>query len=250
MDGLTIYMLGGTSEANRAARHLEGEGYHVVQSVATPLGGMLAAGAVTDVGARDASGLAGSARAAGAAAIVDCTHPFAVEASRAAADAAGMMEVPYLRFTRAGRRLEDSHVIEVDSWGAAVEFLETGGRRALLTIGVRRLDLFTGAGLDLAARVLPLPESVGRCLELGLEPADIIAAQPPHSVDFNRACIRHARASLLVSKDSGIEGGLPQKVEAAAAEGTGVLLISRPREPEAITEIHELARRLRECLKS
>ncbi|HDY69578.1 MAG TPA: precorrin-6A reductase [Actinobacteria bacterium] len=243
-------MLGGTSEANRAARYLEDEGYRVVQSVTTPLGERLAAGAVTEVGARDAAGLAGSATAAGAVAIVDCTHPFAVEASRAAVDAAGMMDVPYLRFTRAGHRQEEPHVIEVDGWPAAVEFMEAGGRRALLTIGVRRLDMFIGAGLDLAARVLPLPESVGRCLELGMEPADIIAAQPPHSVDFNRACIRHARASLLVSKDSGIEGGLPEKVEAAAAEGAGVLLISRPREPEAITGTRELARRLRESLDS
>lgn len=241
----TVYMLGGTSEANLAARHLELQGYRVVMSVATPLGAELAAGAEKEVGPRDASGLAASAAGAGAAAIVDCTHPFAIEASRAARSAAGSIGVPYLRFTRADEPLEGAHIIRVDGWQRAVAYLEGSRKRALLAIGVRNLHLFSQAGLDFAVRILPQPESLGRCRELGIAADDIIAAQPPHDLAFNRCCIRRARASVLVSKDSGREGGLPEKARAAAAEGIELLLISKPGEPDAFTDPRELLAALR-----
>lgn len=245
----TIYMLGGTSEAHLAARHLELQGYRVVLSVATPLGAELAAGIETKVGSRDAAGLAASAAGAGAAAIVDCTHPFAIEASRAARSAAGSIGVPYFRFTRADEPLEGAHIIRVDGWRQALDYLKRSRKRALLAIGVRNLHHFSRAGLDFAVRILPQPDSLGLCRELGIDPDDIIAAQPPHDFDFNRDCIRRARASVLVSKDSGREGGLPEKARAAAAEGIELLLIAKPEEPDALTDPRELLAALRRNIR-
>lgn len=250
MENLTIYMLGGTSEANLAARHLESEGYRVVVSVATPMGAELAAASTVEVGSKDAAGMAESAIEAGAAAIVDCSHPFAVEASRAGQDAAGVANLPYLRFSRVEEPLEASHILCAEGWQQAVNYLSKTRQRSLLTIGVRHLHLFAEAGLDFAVRVLPTADSVGRCRELGINPAEVIAARPPHSTAFNRYCIRRTGVSVLVSKDSGREGGVQEKLEAAAEEGIKLLLISRPKEPAALNSLDGLVEALRQQIYS
>jgi precorrin-6x reductase len=133
----------------------------------------------------------------------------------------------------------------VDRWDEAVARLQEWGQRALLTIGVRKLHVFTDAGIDLVARVLPEPGSLARCRELGLDEGQVIAAVPPHSVGFNRRCISRAAAGVMVSKDSGREGGLPEKAEAAAAEGIRLLVVNRPPEPGAYTDPARLMAALR-----
>lgn len=245
----TILLIGGTTEARQAASGLEELGYRVVVSVATGLGEMFAPGTGVVTGRKDEEELAGEVTRQGACALVDCAHPFALEVHRAARGAAGAAGVPYLRFTRAPAE-GDAGVMRAANWDDAVETLRQRGGRALLTIGVRNLERFVRAGIGLTARVLPLPESVGECYRAGLKPEDIIAAFPPHDVDFNRACIRKAGADIIVTKDSGSEGGVAEKCEAARAEGIDVLIVERPGEADAATGFDELAARLDEALGS
>jgi len=265
----SVYLIGGTSEANRAAERLRGEGYRVVVSVATDLGEGIAAsaGMETDTGRKDAAAMASSAAGIGATAIVDCSHPFAREVSREAAAAAGTAGLPYLRYSRPpvapgmgatggiedGRRIDatavegdlesSSRIILVDDFEAAAALLRGRGP-ALLTVGSNNLAPFVEAGIDFTARVLPVTESLGKCARLGIEPSRIIAAWPPFSADFNRACLRRCRADFLVTKDSGREGGLEEKLTAAAAEAAAAVIIRRPPEPEAIHDLDSLVSRL------
>lgn len=249
MSGRTVYIVAGTTEGNRVARRLQEEGYRVVLSVATPLGAELAACGEVDVGRKDSAGFIRRAGRRAAEAIVDCSHPFAEQVSREAASAAEGLKIPLYRFSRPESPREGRRLVRVRDWDEAVAWLRNRGGRALMTIGVNRLELFTREGVDLAARVLPDPESVSTCLKLGLAPRDIIAAQPPHGVDFNRACLRHAEADVIVAKDSGDAGGLDGKIEAAEAEDTDLLLVCRPMKEEgAITDLDLLVRRLGEDL--
>lgn len=248
----TIYLIGGTSEANRAARRIEQEGYRIVVSVATPLGESVATavGLTAESGRKDAAAMAERATGLGAQAIIDCSHPFALEAGRQAKKAASIADLPYLRYSRppmpnafnAGSA--GAAVIAVESFEAAAAELKNMGSRALLTLGTRHLEPFVEAGAEFTARVLPLPESIADCRRLGIDAADIIAAWPPFDLDFNRACLRHAGATILVTKDSGREGGIGQKVAAAAAEGASIIFVSRPPDPGAIHDLEELLARL------
>ena len=240
----TILVIGGTTEARRAAACLEEAGFHVVISVATGLGELYTRGHVVITGSKNETALAVQAARLEALAIVDCTHPFATAASHASRGAAAAAGIPYLRFTRAGG-IEDGVAI-ADSWEQAVALVKERRERALLTIGVRQLEAFAAAGVEFAARVLPMPESIAECLRVGLRPEDIIAAFPPHSVDFNRACIRKVAATMLVMKDSGSEGGTPEKIEAAAAEGIQSLMVRRPQEEDVIVDLAELVVRVQE----
>ncbi|MFA6001060.1 MAG: precorrin-6A reductase [Thermoleophilia bacterium] len=244
----TIYLIGGTTEAHRAVTRLEQEGYRVVVSVATALGETRAVGADTETGRKSARQLADRAASHGASAFIDCSHPFAVQASEEARLAAGFVDLPYLRYCRPPSPKFGSGVSVVRTWKEAVDILTGAGGRSLLTIGTRNLAPFVDAGLEFTVRVLPVPESLDECSRLGIGPEKIIAAYPPYSVDFNRACIRHARASALLTKDSGIEGGLPEKIEAAAAETARTIIVSRPEEPGAIVELDTLVESLRQAL--
>lgn len=252
MTNKTIYLIGGTSIANAAAARLEGEGHRVVVSVATALGEERAAqaGLETDAGRKNAAEIGRRAGELGAAAIVDCSHPFAEEASRQAKEAAGAAGLPYLRYCRAPSPLAAAadSIISTDSFEAAAESARAIGGPALLTLGTRHLELFVRAGVALTVRVLPLAGSIEECRRLGIAPAEIIAAWPPFTADFNRACLRRAGAATLVTKDSGREGGLELKLEAAAAEGVTAIVVSRPPQPDAIHDLETLAVRLTAAL--
>lgn len=246
MTGEVIFIIGGTTEANLAAARLESEGYSAVVSVATQLGESLAAGVTSTVetGRKTAGQMAEVATTRGAAAIVDCSHPFALEVSAEARRAADFANIPYFRYTRAASPAAEGAVIHAASWQEALDALKERGGRSFLTVGTRNLAVFVEAGLAFTARILPTVESLEECARLEIPPADIIAAYPPYSVDFTRACLRRAGASTMVTKDSGLEGGLPQKLEAAAAERVSTIIVARPGEPEAIEDLDELIGRL------
>ncbi len=251
-----VYIIGGTTEANRAADRLGAEGCRVVVSVATEMGARLSRAASTEAGPKDAAAIAAAVNAAGADAILDCSHPYAVHATCESKQAAAFAKIPYLRYTRAPDAAPgmESGALRTDrfsSWEAAAACLRKSGGPALLTIGSRNLPLFVETGVDITARVLPEPETLAACAAAGVGPESIIAAHPPFSVDFNRACLRRARARVMVTKDSGAAGGLPEKLEAAAAEGVRVLMIIRPPEPEeAVYDLDEVVGRLWEVTAS
>lgn len=225
---------------------MQDQGYRVVISVATPMGGEVAesSGFETEVGGKDAAAMETRARELQAAAIVDCSHPFAQEASGQASIAADAAALPYLRYSRSPVAGYDetstASVIAVASFEDAADQLDRIRGRSFLTIGTRHLEPFVRARLDFTARILPLKESLAECEVLGIEPKDIIAAWPPFSTGFNRECLRKSHARALVTKDSGREGGLPEKLEAASLEGAAVIVVRRPSEPDAIHDLDEL----------
>jgi len=233
--GRHLYLLGGTSFSRQVLAGLEDAGYRVRLSVASPLGvaevDRPPSGGIQE-GRLDRSGLAAEITAWGAAALVDATHPYAVEVSRTAREAAVAAGVPLFRATRpawspsAGSR----GVRLFPSEQELVQELRNTGARALFTVGAKGLRPFAGQGVVLRARVLPTPESVQAALDAGVKPADLIAAYPPHSADFTAVCMRHLGCTVIVSKESGTEGGLDEKIAAAELVGGQLFVVARPQE--------------------
>ena len=183
-DGRHLFLLGGTGFSRRLTEQLEEAGYAVRLSVATSLGeGEVEhepAGGVR-VGRLDGAGLLDELARWQADALVDATHPYAVEVSRLARETADAAKVPLFRATRAPWRPADADApcrvfASEDEVTAA---LLASGKRALFTVGAKGLQAFAGRGLTLAARVLPTPESVTAALAAGVAPADLVAAYPP-----------------------------------------------------------------------
>ena len=233
--GRHLYLLGGTSFSRQLLGGLEDAGYRLRLSVATPLGVAEIDRPPADgiqAGRMDRTQLTAEITAWGAAALVDATHPYAVEVSRTAREAAVAAGVPLFRATRpAWRPPAGSHGVRLfPSEQELVQELRTTGARALFTVGAKGLRPFAGQGVALTARVLPTPESVEAALDAGVAPADLVAAYPPYSVDFTAACMRHLGCTVIVSKESGTEGGLDEKTAAAELVGGQLFVVARPEE--------------------
>jgi precorrin-6A/cobalt-precorrin-6A reductase len=165
--------------------------------------------------------------------VVDATHPFAVRITRIANAVCSRLGVPLLRYERPDWRPPlGTHF--VDSFGAAAELLPVLGKRALLTIGSKQLKHFAHLHnrVWMAARVLPSVISLEQAFAAGFTPDRVMSLRPPFSRDFNRAILREYVIDVLLTKASGKEGGVEEKVLAATDLGVKVVMIRRPPGPE------------------
>lgn len=264
-----LYVLGGTGFARRLAADLEAADYAVRLSVATPLGAdeverhaaeaaRLSGG--LQVGRLTPEALADELRLWRAEALVDATHPYAIEVSAAAAAAAGHAGLPLLRAERPGWSPADADGAGgANDPGTRVRFFATADEvaaallaedsRPFFTVGVKGLAAFAGRGLDLAARVLPTVESVAGALEAGVPPAKLIAAYPPNATEFTIACLRQLGCDVIVSKESGREGGLDEKLAAAEAAGARLFILARPVDERSSVPIHHTVATLLDALE-
>ena len=166
--------------------------------------------------------------------VVDATHPYAVEVSKNIKKACEMTEMKYLRFLRAQESVIDmENDVIVSSAAEAAAYLDGQEGTIFLTTGSKELPAFT-AGIHkmerLFVRVLPSASVVASCRELGLEGKQICAMQGPFSEEMNRALLQQTKAAWLVTKDTGITGGFPEKVRAARSLGVRLVIIRRPEE--------------------
>jgi len=231
-----ILLLGGTSEAGAIAAALAAAGVRVLVSAATNLPSTAAASPLVAVraGALDDEGLGALIEQAGARAVVDATHPYASAVTRNAQLAAARAGVPYLRYLRpAVLTGADGAVTAADHEAAAMRAFRSG-RPVLLTIGTRNLAPYLAearrTGVPVVARVLPAAQSLRACWAAGLTREQVVAGQGPFTVEQNVELIQRCKIGVLVTKDGGAAGGVPEKLQAARREGCEVVLVARPAE--------------------
>ena len=133
-----------------------------------------------------------------------------------------------------------------DMAGAA-DMLEQMPGHVLLTTGSKELHHFARPGLAERCypRVLPMADSLERCLTLGFPPKNIICMQGPFSRELNVALLRQYHIQTLVTKDTGGYGGFREKAEAAREAGCALLVVERPRRETGLT-LEEIQKKLME----
>ena len=164
-------------------------------------------------------------------AILDASHPYAVEISRMAIATAAHLNIPYLRFERSAVGDPDNpQVILLNSF----ETLLTGDylhqQRVLLTVGYKTLPLFRSwqERSTLFARILPAITSLEVAIASGFSSERIIALRPPVTAELEKALWHHWDISLVVTKASGTAGGEDIKRTIAAEFGIPLIVIARP----------------------
>ena len=112
----------------------------------------------------------------------------------------------------------------------AAEKAKTLGKHILLTLGSKNIEPFLCENFQgrVHIRMLPDPKLIDHLLSKGVPPARIIAIQGPFSVSMNQAMIEEYSIDCLITKSSGKEGGVPQKISAAKELGVSVIVIKRP----------------------
>lgn len=164
-------------------------------------------------------------------AIVDASHPYAVEVSQNAIAAAQQLQIPYLRYERpilpSSTRIEGEHF---DSFEALLTTNYLQGKRVLLTVGYRPLHLFQAwhDRVTLFARILPSAIALEAAMQAGFTPDRLICLRPPISAELEIALWRQWQIQLVVTKASGIPGGEDTKRLTATKLGVSLITISRP----------------------
>jgi precorrin-6A/cobalt-precorrin-6A reductase len=232
-----ILLLSGTSEGPLLARALLDAGFQVRATVTRPeakdnlFGPLLG---LIDVEARGFTeqSLTDYLARGEVDLVLDATHPFAVRITRIAQGICESIRMPYVRYERPDWTPPGGTHF-ADSYAAAAAVLPSLGSRVMLTIGAKQLKHFAPLHdrLTMYARILPSPVSLRQALESGCAEENLVRQRPPFSVEQNCELFRRYNVDVLVTKASGREGGVIEKVTAARELAMNVLMIRRPSPP-------------------
>lgn len=235
-----VLVFGGTGEGRALAAHLAGLPVRCVICVATAYGEsrLKPQSNVTILRERmDAARMGDVVQEYKADLVIDATHPYAGEASANLRIACAEKGVELLRLVRESSLEQEGFERCGDTAGLADRLNQLPGK-VLLTTGSKDLAAFTTVSdyrERIYLRILPYAPSLEACAALGFDPAKIICAQGPFSQAFNEALLREFDIRILVTKDSGREGGFPEKLAAAHHLGVRVLVLGRPPEEAGFT---------------
>ncbi|ERT06006.1 precorrin-6x reductase [Lyngbya aestuarii BL J] len=164
------------------------------------------------------------------AAILDASHPYAVEISKLAIATSIQYHIPYLRYERPCYQAKDSQTIHLDSFKTLLTGDYLTQQRVMLTLGYRNLAPFKSwqERSTLFVRILPSEVSLKAALDAGFTPNHIIALRPPISPELEKALWKQWNISLVVTKASGVAGGEETKQKVASELGISLIIIDRP----------------------
>lgn len=233
-DQRRILLLGGTSETAPLATKLAFAGFQVLVSTATDeplqIGEHLAI--KRRCGRLNLAEMARLMVEQRIPVLIDATHPYASvvhEVARKACEKAGCA---YLRYQRQETQVQDDSWCYTDSHEEAAALACESGQPILLTIGSRHLLPYVEQArqrqVQLYARVLNRPESVGACESAKLEESRRILGRGPFSYEDNVKLIRQHEIGVVVTKESGKVGGVEEKWRAAEHEGCQFVVVRRP----------------------
>ena len=248
---MKIFLMAGTEDGRKLAEFLSENGFEVTASVITDYGKKLLAQyekiSVNDK-KLDAAELAEFLTVEEFNALVDASHPYAVNASKNALSACDNIKLSYIRFERDMGVFEPSGAIFVESYESAALKAAELGKNIFLTTGSRSLKIFVELLKDcnITARVLPTAEVLAHCENLGLTPKQIVAVQGPFSTEFNVAMFKQFQAEVIVTKDGGNIGGADTKIAAAQILKIPAVVINRPKifYPNVATTFEEVIAKL------
>lgn len=130
----------------------------------------------------------------------------------------------------------------------AVDYLQSTQGNILATTGSKQIETLcklTNYRERVYLRILPNVEMLQKCLQAGFLPSHIVCMQGPFSQEMNELMLRQYDIKYLLTKQSGVKGGYPEKVRAAHACQAELVVLAPPRESGGVN-MEEMCRILRE----
>ena len=162
--------------------------------------------------------------------VIDMSHPFAVKVSEEVEKACRVTDTILMDYRRNNISYEYGNISYCNSFEEAADRAGYYDGNIFLTIGANNIAIFTKA-IDpkrIIARVLDMDSSIRACLENGIPRENIIAAKGPFSYEDNLEAFSKYNAAVIVSKDSGLTGGVDKKIKAAEQLKIPVILVAKP----------------------
>lgn len=236
-----IFLFAGTSEGRQAAKLLQNEDKEFLCFVATEQGvellqkegvsrgkihcGPLDMAQIRQLIAKERPGT-----------IIDATHPYAVNISKALINICKELQLALVRIERTElKRVDNKLVYSVPDVASAASLACKLGQTIFLTIGSKAAGVFAeialARGNRIVTRVMPSDGSISKCLDAGFSRKNILTGYGPFSLEENIKDFQDHQVDVIVTKDSGAEGGVQEKIDAALKLGIKIILIERPPNP-------------------
>ncbi len=237
--------MSGTEEGREIVKRLNDRGEGVVTTVATEYGyeiyEKIGLGHLCIQGRLNVNELSELIRDKNIDNLIDATHPYATQVSLNAIMASEESGIKYIRFQRSASVTEDGGIGEaaiegqgfvhmVKDMEEAVSWCSKSDRkRILLTTGFSAAEKFAKLKdeKEIYVRILPMPAHIEQCVSMGIKPSNILALQGPFSLELNKAIYNQYKIDVVVTKDSGKTGGVPEKIQSAREAGIDIVIIKR-----------------------
>lgn len=232
---MRLLVLAGTEDGRLLADALKQRGHEVLVSTLTAYGAELvqSQGLQARSGVLDSESLKDLLNSDSYTALVDATHPYALNVKEMAKGVCAELSLPYHRWERPALEIGNHDLIHwAEDIPAAAQIAAELGQRILLTTGSNSLPEWISQPVlkdkMLYARVLPASAVLARCEELGFKPRQIIAAQGPFSQEWDEAMFKQLEINVVVAKESGKVGGTLEKVQACLNLNLPLIILKRP----------------------
>lgn len=165
--------------------------------------------------------------------LVDASHPYAQEVTKTASECANALDIKFIRYERKGalEDIDDESIIRVHDYNEAIEIIKKIEGNILNTTGGNNVSKFVNLDFKYRVihRILPSPKVLSKIVENGISIKNIIAMQGPISYELEKAFIHQYDVKGILTKDSGIEGGVLDKYKAAKEANVKLIVIDRPK---------------------
>ena len=244
-----LLIFGGTSDAREVCEYLDSQKVSYWLSVATQAGVQQSASLEGRLlnGRMDTEEMIIFCRQNQIQQIIDLSHPYAEIVSQNIAKTCQVLAIPLLRYVRPSEIDDINHplVHKVDSIEQACQVAEALGERILLTTGSKELPEYVAKlpNKTILARVLPTAEVLSLCERAGLMTEQIFALKGPFSSAFNQAFYQYCRADVVITKESGTQGGFKEKVEPCLLLNIPCVILVRPKintSLDGVIQVHGL----------
>lgn len=234
-----IWIIGGTSETVQLLNYIEGKVKYIV-TVATYCGKEALDFPNVQVQKLDYQGMIDFIKKNGIRQVVDVSHPYAFDVTRNAKQAAKTCSVSYIRYVRKKSVIQSGTYFWSPKDCAA--FIKGIKGTVFFTTGIKYIPLFENVKGDnrFVYRVLPSVFSLEACIKYNLKMEDIVCILGPVSRELNEVMFKEFEADYVVMKDSGVEGGTPEKLKACKNTGIIPLMIGR-KDEDGMEDIREIA---------
>ena len=218
-----ILVFGGTTEGRKAVEVLEEGGSPYFYSTKTGEQDITLQHGVRIDGALDEAAMTRFCTEHAIRMIVDAAHPFAALLHRTIATTASALSLPVVRFERIYPP-RDPAITWIDDYTQIPRHIHS----LLATTGVQsisKLKPLEADGISIFYRILNRPSSIALALKQGVTQAQLCYYDDPNDIPV--------QSDAILLKESGLSGGLTEKVEAAKSCGMEVIAIKRPALPES-----------------
>ncbi|SHK31790.1 cobalt-precorrin-6A reductase [Tepidibacter formicigenes] len=250
-----ILVLGGTSDSLKVCKLLNENNKKFILSVATDYGKEISKEYCSNIviGKMNLDDMMSFISKNNIVSIIDCTHPYAEEVSKNAVNVSEKLNIKYLRYERhSSEILESENIFKVNSIEEACKIANEIGNKVFLATGSKNLEYFVGnlKNKEVVVRVLPTSSVLKSCEDLGLKPDNVVAMKGPFSYEINKALYSFYNVDLVITKESGVEGGFEEKLKASLDLNIKTIVIMRPKVkyPDAVFSIEELKNKIMHSL--